>query len=259
MMSQTDWNPEKYLHFEAQRTQPAQDLLARIAHHRAQWMTDLGCGPANSTALLRQNWPRAHIIGVDYSANMIEQARQRLPSCQFVQRNFSDWQPEIPQDIIFANASLHWADNHEILLPKLFGYLVNKGILAIQMPDNLQEPSHTLMEQLAQSDSWRVKIRQPEKRPPMPAVAQYHDIFAPIAAQLAIWRTTYFHALPDVASIADWFGSTALRPYLDGLGEADKVLFKQQYIELLEQSYFTRADGSVLLALPRLFIVAHKG
>lgn len=39
-----DWNPSLYLQFGAERTRPAAELLARIAHHPATLAVDLGCG-----------------------------------------------------------------------------------------------------------------------------------------------------------------------------------------------------------------------
>ena len=69
-----DWNPSLYLKFGAERTRPAAELLARIAHHPAALAIDLGCGPGNSTALLRDAWPEATIIGVDNSPAMLEEA-----------------------------------------------------------------------------------------------------------------------------------------------------------------------------------------
>ena len=73
-----DWNPSLYLQFGAERTRPAAELLARIAHRPATLAVDLGCGPGNSTALLRDAWPDATIIGVDNSPAMVERCRRHL-------------------------------------------------------------------------------------------------------------------------------------------------------------------------------------
>lgn len=60
-----DWNPSLYLQFDAERTRPAADLLSRIAHLQVEHVVDLGCGPGNSTRLLRAAWPLAAITGID--------------------------------------------------------------------------------------------------------------------------------------------------------------------------------------------------
>lgn len=55
----SDWNPSLYLHFAAERSRPAMELLARVPLENIEYVADLGCGPGNSTALLHQRWPAA--------------------------------------------------------------------------------------------------------------------------------------------------------------------------------------------------------
>ena len=46
-------------------------------------MLDIGCGPGNSTAVLRERYPHAKILGVDSSPVMIETARKTYPDIDF--------------------------------------------------------------------------------------------------------------------------------------------------------------------------------
>ena len=55
----SDWNTALYLKFERERTQAALDLLAKIPHPNPKVIVDLGCGPGNSTELLRARYPHA--------------------------------------------------------------------------------------------------------------------------------------------------------------------------------------------------------
>ncbi len=48
---------------------------------------------------------------------------------------------------------------HETLFPKLIGKLTDGGRLAVQMPDNLDEPVHRFMRQVAEEGPWREKLR----------------------------------------------------------------------------------------------------
>src|SRR5258708_32676009 len=50
-----------------------------------------------------------------------------------------------PFDVILANAVLHWVPDHARLFPALAAKLAPGGALAVQMPDNLDEPAHRLM------------------------------------------------------------------------------------------------------------------
>src|SRR3546814_1660671 len=51
------------------------------------------------------------------------------------------WRPEVPPDLIYANASLQWLADHQRLLPELLSFLAPGGTLAVQMPDNHDERS----------------------------------------------------------------------------------------------------------------------
>lgn len=253
-----DWQPQDYLRFEQERNRPAAELLARIAHRAAQHITDLGCGAGNSTALLREAWRDAHITGVDTSPAMLAAARERVPSCDFVQQDFHDWQSDVPQNVIFANASLQWSSAPDKLFSHLVQQLANGGVLAVQMPDNLQEPSHRMMAAVAAQDEWREYMNEVGSRPNMLKVIDYYDLLVKLGCRVDIWHTIYYHVLPSVEQIAQMFGSTALRPYLNQLNDEQAIEFKQQYIEKLKPHYPTRHDGQILLAVPRLFLVAEK-
>ncbi|MDW3576310.1 methyltransferase domain-containing protein, partial [Enterobacter asburiae] len=88
-----DWNPSLYLQYGAERTRPAAELLARIPLDEVSTIADLGCGPGNSTALLKHRWPSAHITGVDNSPAMLEEARAALPGCHFVEADIRQYKP----------------------------------------------------------------------------------------------------------------------------------------------------------------------
>lgn len=88
-----DWDAQQYLKFEDERTRAARDLLAQIPVQDARGVVDIGCGPGNSTELLARRWPQAKITGIDTSADMLRQARERLPQQTFIEANISHWAP----------------------------------------------------------------------------------------------------------------------------------------------------------------------
>ncbi|WP_052283503.1 trans-aconitate 2-methyltransferase [Kluyvera genomosp. 1] len=248
-----DWNPSLYLQFASERTRPAAELLARIAKPSAKYIADLGCGPGNSTELLRDIWPDAAITGIDNSPAMLEKAQQALPDCQFENANISEWQPEQPLDVLYANASLQWVGDHPTLFPHLASLLAKDGVLAVQMPDNWQEPSHASMRQVANELG-----HPPRARTPLPSVAVYYDLLTQSGCDVDIWRTTYFHPLVSHQAIIEWLSATGLRPYLQDLDSVSQQAFLQRYLQLLEEHYPRQKNGQVLLAFPRLFIVARR-
>ena len=253
-----DWDPELYRQFEAERTRPASDLLARISTAQPQHISDLGCGPGNSTQLLHQRFPLAQLVGIDNSVAMLASAQQRLPECSFLEADIRQWQPSEPQDLIYANASLQWLTDHQQLFPSLLSKLATHGILAVQMPDNQDEPSHRAMREVAENGPWQQTLLEAGAiRAKVLSANQYYDLLAPNAERVDIWRTTYYHPMPSAQAIVDWLRATGLRPFLEPLSEAMRLDFLQDYLAIIDVAYPQQADGRRLLAFPRLFIVAH--
>ncbi len=175
-----DWDPDLYRQFEAERTRPAHDLLAHIPATIPQRISDLGCGPGNSTQLLHQHFPDAQLMGIDNSRAMLLSAQQRLPDCAFLEADIRQWQPAEPQDLIYANASLQWLTDHQQLFPYLFSQLAANGILAVQMPDNLDEPSHRAMREVAENGPWQQTLQEAGVvRAKVLTANQYYDLLAP--------------------------------------------------------------------------------
>ena len=104
-MAMHEWDAGQYLQFGDDRTVPAIDLLSRVPLSAPQRIVDLGCGPGNSTARLRQRWPHAAIKGLDSSADMLAAARRQYSGIEFVAGDIAAWRPTEPCDLVFANAS----------------------------------------------------------------------------------------------------------------------------------------------------------
>lgn len=205
-----------------------------------------------------QRYPHAEVSGTDNSEDMVDAARRRLPSLSFTLSDIATWNPDHPFDVILANASLQWLPDHQLLYPRLASNLTEGGALAIQTPDNLEEPAHQLAREVAASGRWRTKIGE-VRHPPRHAANFYYGLLRPVCRAVDVWRTTYFHVLSGGPSaVVEWFKGTALRPYLAPLDEVEKVEFLQAYTSAIAQAYPAYEDGTVLLPFPRLFVVATR-
>ena len=251
------WSAKQYTKFETERNRPVYDLLARIPTSNVQTAADIGCGPGNSTELLYNHFPNAKITGMDSSPNMIDAARNRLPGIQFEVADIATWDDKGPFDVILANAALQWVPNHESVFPALLDKLAPGGSLAVQMPDNFDEPAHRLMREVAANGTWSGKLAEAQNRLERRKAEWYYGLFKDTTLTLDIWRTTYYHPLAGGArAIVEWFKGTGLQPFLAPLDEQEKSTYLEQYQEAIAQAYPAFSDGTVLLPFPRLFIVA---
>jgi trans-aconitate 2-methyltransferase len=254
----SDWDARQYLRFEGERTRPAVDLLARVGGS-ARAAIDLGCGPGNSTELLVARFSAAEIVGLDSSDDMLSKARQRLPNVRFEKGDVATWRATTAPDVIFANAVMQWVPDHSVVMARLVDELAPGGRLAVQMPDNLDEPSHALMRETAARPRFARKLGEAAAaRATIGAFEDYYMALAARGARVDVWRTTYAHILEGPQAIVEWVKGTGLRPFLDPLSADEKEDYLTAYGAAIAEAYPPLPDGRVMLRFPRLFIVAAK-
>lgn len=250
------WDPEVYGRYADQRSRPFHELVARVAADGPASVVDLGCGDGSLTATLAQRWPTASVVGVDSSAEMLAGAPTG-PRLRFVEGRIEDWAPAAPVDVIVSNAALQWVPDHPALLPRLVGALAPGGWLALQVPGNWAEPTHTLLTGLRESPRWRSRLADaghgPDQAPPDPA--GYVRLLAGLGCAVDAWETTYAQVLAGPDPVLGWVRGTALRPVLARLSAAEAAEFEAEYGALLRSAYPAEPWGT-LLPFRRVFAVA---
>jgi trans-aconitate 2-methyltransferase len=268
------WNPATYLQFASERARPFFDLLTRVQAESPDYVVDLGCGPGNLTAVLAARWPAANVLGVDSSAAMIEaaqtetagpgpdtaepgQAVQPARRLSFVQADIRDWQPKRPVDVFTCNAVLQWVPDHLRLLTTWVDWLAPGGWLAFQLPGNFDQPSHTIMREMAASPRWQPLLRDVQLNRQAGDPATYLDVLAAAGCQVDAWETTYLHVLPGEHAVLDWYKGSGLRPVLAALTPEQGAEFTAEYGARLSAAYPPVAYGTVL-PFRRIFVAARR-
>jgi trans-aconitate 2-methyltransferase len=253
------WDPARYLRYEAERTRPCRDLAARVEVDRPRWVVDLGCGPGNSTAVLRARWPEARLLGVDSSAEMLRAARTSGVAAEWAEGNIESWVPEAPPDVVFSNAAFHWVPDHLGVMARLVGRLGPRGAIAVQVPANDADESHAALRAVVDRPAWRARLASVSRGEEVPPPAAYYDRLAPLTERVDLWDTEYVHVLDGPADVVEWTRSTMLRPWLAALGDGpDADRFLAEYAEEVARRYPTRPDGRVLFPFRRRFLVAYR-
>ena len=198
-------------------------------------------------------------MGIDTSHAMITKAKKAMPKAQFVVGDVSIWSPDPEADLVFSNALFQWVPDHPRHLARILEELKPGATLAVQMPDNLKEPSHYEMAKIATKPAFAGKLAKAVKaRSPLLSPQGYHQILRPLCGRLDIWRTSYHHLLGGQQGIIDMLSSTGLRPFLDPLLLPEREKYLADYKKALTTHYPVMDDGLVLFPFPRLFILAVK-
>ncbi|MFC5666705.1 methyltransferase domain-containing protein [Kitasatospora misakiensis] len=285
-MTSPVWDPAQYLRFADERTRPLRDLLARVPalpHEPAPTVLDIGCGPGNSTAVLRERWPAARITGIDNSAEMLAAARtEGEPTADYLLADAGDYDPAAAApDAIVSNAALQWigfgtsgrprqgpsspkageegrVDGHLALLPRWAGALKPGGVIAFQVPGNFGSPSHLLLAELRRSPRWRAALGEDAVRAGVHEPGAYLDALAGAGCVADVWETTYSTLLTGPDPVLEWVKGTALRPVLTRLTDrAERAAFLAEYGALLREAYPAGPHGTVF-PFRRIFAVGVK-
>jgi len=253
------WDADLYLRFANERTQPAIDLLARVALDAPRRIIDLGCGPGNSTALLRGRWPGVAITGIDNSPEMVAAATRNYPDGDWQLADIVTWLAEEHYDLIFSNATLQWLPDHARLYQRLFAQVAPGGAFAVQIPAFHTTALQQVLLALADEPKWRERLQPATRALVAESPGFYYDTLQPHASQIALWETEYQHVLAGPGAIVDWISGTRLRPYLEALGdEAERADFLTRLRDGVAELYPPQRDGKVLFPFRRIFLVAYR-
>ena len=236
------WNPDQYERFFAERRQPFDDLLALCIPVPGGRVVDLGCGTGNLTAELHARMQAAETVGVDSSESMLTRARANhadVPRLTFAEGDIETWRGE-GLDLVFANASLQWADDHLNLLARMRTALAEGGQLAFQVPSNFRHPSHLLARQVANEAPFIDALDDdiPEDRGRFVLSPEiYADLLYELGARKQIVRMeVYGHELSSTSDVIEWVMGTLLTPYRSRLSPELFTAFVERYRErLLEE------------------------
>jgi trans-aconitate 2-methyltransferase len=248
------WDPGEYLRFTDHRLRPGLELMARIPELDARRVIDLGCGTGALTRALADRWPVATVVGVDASPDMLSRARVEHPALEWIEADIGNFEPDGPVDVVYSNAALHWLDHHETLIPHLRTWLRPGGVLAIQMPNNWAEPTHTIPAAILDTHEWAQAGRSKLPADRLADPRSYAEWAQP--AETDLWETIYHHRLTGDDPVLGWVSGSVLRPVLDALGETAAARFADECRREYARAYPPDGHGVTTLAFRRMFLVA---
>jgi trans-aconitate 2-methyltransferase len=229
----SQWDPEQYERFRAERARPFWDLLALVQPTPGGHVVDLGCGTGELTKELHARLEASETVGIDSSPAMLERAAPLAGSgLRFERDEIATWEPT-PYDVVFSNAALHWLPDHHRLLSRLTGALPAGGQLAVQVPANADHPSHTVgMAIAAEPPFLDVFADDP---PPDPATRvlrpeEYAELLDGLGfGEQHVRLQVYVHHLASSEDVVEWAKGTHLTYFRARLDDDLYDLYLERY------------------------------
>lgn len=124
-MPGNDWNAALYDQKHAFVFEYGKGLLAVLEPRAGERILDLGCGTGHLAQEIAATG--AQVVGIDSSAEMVEQARKAYPDIEFLVADARNFSFPYQFDAVFSNATLHWIPEAERVVERVSAALCPGG------------------------------------------------------------------------------------------------------------------------------------
>ncbi len=248
------WNPDVYNKFKEKRAEPFYDLISHIHAKPSMHILDLGCGTGELTRVVADKFPEAQVLGIDSSAEMLSKAPEH-PNLSFAQRPIEKQIQLADQwDLIIANASLQWVEDHEGLFPKIIERLKPGGQLAVQMPSQKENLLNQILYQLVQESPYYEALNRNVRQSPMLSLDQYTSLIIQNGAkEFVLYQKVYPIIAETIDTLFEFISGSALVPYMEKLGEPMRTDLANEFKRRIAL-HFT--SSPMVYAFKRIILVA---
>jgi SAM-dependent methyltransferase len=132
-----EWNAQSYHRVANPHVNWGGPVLDRLPLAGNETVIDAGCGTGRLTELLLDRLPHGHVIAIDQSQNMLDEAASHLTPAfgdrvSFRHADLQHLELDQVADAIFSTATFHWLPDHDRLFRGLFHALRPGGWLVAQ-------------------------------------------------------------------------------------------------------------------------------
>ncbi|MBN8783591.1 MAG: methyltransferase domain-containing protein [Terrimonas ferruginea] len=248
------WNPEVYNQFKEKRYEPFYDLISHIKAKPHMRIVDLGCGTGELTAILANKFAGSKVLGIDSSAEMLAKAPAQ-ENISFVQRAVEEQLMIDDQwDVIAANASLQWVEDHPSLFPKIISKLRPGGQLAVQMPSQQENVLNQLLYKLVHESPYYEVLKNDIRHSPVLSLDEYTTLlYSNGASEVLVYQKVYPIIAQSADTLYDFISGSALVPYMEKLNEPIKSALVKEFKQRIARQF---PSAPMVYAFKRIILVA---
>lgn len=248
------WDPDIYNKFKGKRYEPFYDLITHIHAEPGMKILDLGCGTGELTKIAADKFPGTSVLGVDTSAEMLAKAPDQK-NMSFANRSVEEQlQLADKWNVIIANASLQWINDHHILLPKIISALLPGGQLAVQMPSQKENVLNQLLYTLVHEPRYYEVLKDDIRHSPVLTLDEYTQLlYKNGAKETIVYQKVYPIIAQNIETLYEFISGSALVPYMEKLNEPLKSAFTTAF-KIRISDHFTEAP--MVYSFKRIILVA---
>lgn len=255
------WDPEDYARHSAGQERWARERLTNFNLRPDDKVLDIGCGDGRITAMLAEQVPGGHVLGVDLSVDMIAhaQAHHGRPNLTFRQADARALPFESEFTVVFSNAALHWVKDPLPVLAGIARALKPGGRCLMEMGGRGSAAALiSAFEAVAADPAWRQYFEGFESTYGFHDAASYRRWLREAGLQpgrVALVDKDMAHR--NMEAFIGWL-RTAWHPYTARVPAARR----ERFIETVAQRYLTEVGnasdttGAVHVAMVRLQVEA---
>lgn len=259
------WDSSDYRKNSSAQTAWALESLSALKLPEDATVLDIGCGDGHITAEIAHRAPKGKVVGIDASPAMIELAARSFPDVKNLRFAVMDaCKIDLPErfDLAFSNATLHWIKKQDVFLSGLKKHMKSGGRLMFNCggKGNAQDIIDVVRAVTALpvwSKYFPCDLTTPEK---LPYAFLGPNEYVPLLEANG-FRPERVELVPRQMKQAGkdglrgWFRTTWM-PITNFVPEDKRDAFIDDIIETYVEKHPLLADGSVMVGMSRLVVIA---